>query len=119
MFVGNLWNLFLSDYFFFVTNMSHLCRIVPRAATNVFYVSRMNAHNLAPGTTVKVPEATGGHHIVSGSGQFIATDGPTATTRIGLGGGSSASMLPGAQTLDENTHSTQASGHGSNASSHE
>ncbi|CAF2385942.1 unnamed protein product [Rotaria sp. Silwood2] len=78
--------------------MSQLCRIIPRATWNVLYVSRMSAHNLPPGTPVKVSEAKGGHHIVSGSGQFIATDGPSATGRLGVGGGSSASMLPGAQT---------------------
>ena len=57
----------------------------------------MNAHNLPPGTPVKLPEVKEGYHIVSGSGQFIATDGPSATPRTGIGGGSSASMLPGAQ----------------------
>jgi hypothetical protein len=70
----------------------------------------MNAHNLPPGTTVKVPEAKSGHHIVSGSGQFLATDGPNATTRTGIGGGSSASMLPGAQTSDDKTNPTKVSG---------
>ncbi|CAF0814712.1 unnamed protein product [Rotaria sp. Silwood1] len=78
--------------------MSQLCRLIPRTTWNILYVSRMSAHNLPPGTPVKVPEAKGGHHIVSGSGQFIATDGPSGTERSGVGGGSSASMLPGAQT---------------------
>lgn len=90
--------------------MSHLCRLVPRAATNILYVSRMNAHNLPPGTTVKVPEAKSGHHIVSGSGQFIATDGPSATMRVGIGGGSSASMLPGAQLSHDKTNPTKTTG---------
>lgn len=89
--------------------MAHLCRLVPRATTNLFYVSRMSAHNLPPGTQVKVPEAKSGHHIVSGSGQFIATDGPNARTRSGIGGGSSASMLPGAQTADDKTNPTKTS----------
>ncbi len=90
--------------------MSHLCRLVPRTATNILYVSRMNAHNLPPGTSVKVPDAKGGHHIVSGSGQFIATDGPSGTTKSGIGGGSSASMLPGAQTLHDHTNPTKTTG---------
>lgn len=89
--------------------MSHLCRLVPRAASNVLYVSRMSAHNLPPGSPVKVPEAKSGHHIVSGSGQFIATDGPSASTKRGIGGGSSASMLPGAQTADDKTNPTKTS----------
>ena len=78
--------------------MSHLCRLIPRTTSSILYVSRMNAHNLAPGTPVKVPGVKGGYHIVSGSGQFIATDGPTVVTRTRVGGGSSASILPGAQT---------------------
>ncbi len=90
--------------------MSHLCRLVPRTATNILYVSRMNAHNLPPGSPVKVPEAKSGHHIVSGSGQFIATDGPSATTKSGIGGGSSASMLPGAQTAHDKTNPTKTTG---------
>ncbi|CAF1411392.1 unnamed protein product [Adineta steineri] len=89
--------------------MSHLCRLVPRATTNIFYVSRMNAHNLPPGSSVKVADAKG-HHIVSGSGQFIATDGPSATQRTGIGGGSSASMLPGAQTAHDKTNPTKTTG---------
>ncbi len=90
--------------------MSHLCRLVPRATTNILYVSRMNAHNLPPGSPVKVPEAKSGHHIVSGSGQFIATDGPSATSSTGIGGGSSASMLPGAQTSRDKTNPTKTTG---------
>ena len=90
--------------------MSHLCRLVPRAATNILYVSRMNAHNLPPGTSVKVPEAKSGHHIVSGSGQFIATDGPSGSSRSGIGGGSSESMLPGAQTAYDKTNPTKTTG---------
>ena len=90
--------------------MSHLCRLIPRAATNILYVSRMNAHNLPPGSSVKVPEAKGGHHIVSGSGQFIATDGPSGKTRSNIGGGSSESMLPGAQTADDKTNPTKTTG---------
>ncbi len=90
--------------------MSHLCRLIPRATTNILYVSRMNAHNLPPGSSVKVPEAKGGHHIVSGSGQFIATDGPTGKTRSNIGGGSSESMLPGAQTADDKTNPTKTTG---------
>ena len=90
--------------------MSHLCRLVPRATSNILYVSRMNAHNLPPGSTVKVPEAKSGHHIVSGSGQFIATDGPSGSKRTGIGGGSSASMLPGAQTADDHTNPTKTTG---------
>jgi hypothetical protein len=89
--------------------MSHLCRLVPRTATNILYVSRMNAHNLPPGTPVKVPEAKGGHHIVSGSGQFIATDGPSGT-KSGIGGGSSASTLPGSQTAHDHTNPTKTTG---------
>lgn len=69
----------------------------------------MNAHNYPPGTPVKVPEAKSGYHIVSGSGQFIATDGPSGSVRTGIGGGSSANMLPGAQTLEDKTHSSKAS----------
>ncbi|CAF1472076.1 unnamed protein product [Rotaria sordida] len=84
--------------------MSHICRLIPRTTTNLLYVSRMNAHTLPPGTTVKVPEAKGGNHIVSGSGQFIATDGPSGTGRSNIGGGSSASMLPGAQTAYDKTN---------------
>ena len=90
--------------------MSHLCRLVPRAATNILYVSRMNAHNLPPGSSVKVSEAKSGNHIVSGSGQFIATDGPTGTPRSGIGGGSSESMLPGAQTAYDKTNPTKTTG---------
>jgi len=90
--------------------MSHLCRLVPRTATNILYVSRMNAHNLPPGSSVKVPEAKGGHHIVSGSGQFIATDGPSVTTSTGIGGGSSINMLPGAQTAHDKTNPTKTTG---------
>ena len=90
--------------------MSHLCRLVPRAASNVLYVSRMSAHNLPPGAPAKVPEAKSGHHIVSGSGQFIATDGPSATTRRGVGGGSSANMLPGAQTADDKSNPMKTTG---------
>ncbi len=90
--------------------MSHLCRLVPRTTTNILYVSRMNAHNLPPGSSVKVSDTKGGHHIVSGSGQFIATDGPSATTRTGIGGGSSASMLPGAQTAHDKTNPTKTTG---------
>jgi hypothetical protein len=56
----------------------------------------MNAHNSPPGSSVRVPESKSGNHIVSGSGQFIATDGSTATIKTGIGGGGSASMLPGA-----------------------
>lgn len=78
--------------------MSHLCRLIQRTTPSVFYVSRMSAHNFPPGTPVKVPDTKGGHHIVSGSGQFIATDGPNAPVRTRVGGGSSASMIPGAQT---------------------
>jgi len=89
--------------------MSHLCRLVPRTATNILYVSRMNAHNLPPGTPVKVPEAKGGHHIVSGSGQFIATDGPSGT-KSGIGGGSSASTLPGSQTAHDHTNPAKTTG---------
>ena len=85
--------------------MSQIIRLVPRATSSIMYVSRMSAHNLPPGTPVKVPEAKGGYHIVSGSGQFIATDGPNATPRTRIGGGSSASMLPGAQTLFEKSKS--------------
>jgi hypothetical protein len=70
----------------------------------------MNAHNLPPGSPVKVPEAKSGHHIVSGSGQFIATDGPSAKTRTGIGGGSSENMLPGAQTADDKTNPTKTTG---------
>jgi hypothetical protein len=90
--------------------MSHLCRLVPRATTNIIYVSRMNAHNLPPGSPVKVPEAKSGYHIVSGSGQFIATDGPSATSSTGIGGGSSASMLPGAQTSRDKSNPTKTTG---------
>jgi hypothetical protein len=90
--------------------MSHLFRLVPRATTSLMYVSRMNAHNLPAGSSTKVPEAKSGHHIVSGSGQFIATDGPSATTRSGIGGGSSASMLPGAQTAHDKTNPTKTTG---------
>jgi hypothetical protein len=70
----------------------------------------MNAHNLPPGSSVKVPEAKGGHHIVSGSGQFIATDGPSVTTTTGIGGGSSINMLPGAQTAHDKTNPTKTTG---------
>jgi len=70
----------------------------------------MNAHNLPPGSSVKVPEAKSENHIVSGSGQFIATDGPSATIRTGIGGGSSASMLPGAQTAHDKTNPTKTTG---------
>mgnify|MGYP006892771152 CR=1 FL=1 len=87
--------------------MSHLCRLAPRT---LFYVSRANAHNYAPGTQVKVDGVKGGHHIVSGSGQFIATDGPNAQTRTNIGGGSSASMLPGAQTVHDKTNPTKTTG---------
>jgi hypothetical protein len=87
--------------------MSHLCRLIPRATTNILYVSRMNAHNMPAGSTTKVPEAKSGDHIVSGSGQFIATDGPSGTQRSGIGGGSSASMLPGAQTAHDKTNPTK------------
>lgn len=90
--------------------MSHLCRFIPRATTNILYVSRMNAHNLAPGSSVKTSDSKGGHHIVSGSGQFIATDGPNAKTRTNIGGGSSESMLPGAQTAEDKTNPTKTSG---------
>ncbi|UJR09762.1 hypothetical protein I4U23_013989 [Adineta vaga] len=90
--------------------MSHLCRLVPRATSNILYVSRMNAHNLPPGSSVKVPDTKGGHHIVSGSGQFIATDGPSGSSRTGIGGGSSANMLPGAQTADDKTNPTKTTG---------
>ena len=90
--------------------MSHLYRLVPRATSNILYVSRMNAHNMPPGSSVKVPEAKSGHHIVSGSGQFIATDGPSATMKTGVGGGSSASMLPGAQTAHDKTNPTKTTG---------
>ncbi|CAF4511682.1 unnamed protein product [Rotaria socialis] len=76
-----------------------------RTTSSILYVSRMNAHNLPAGTHVKVPEAPNGYHIVSGSGQFIATDGPSVTTRTRIGGGSSASMLPGAQTPHDKSHS--------------
>lgn len=91
--------------------MSQLCRLIPRATSSIMYVSRMNAHNLAPGTPVKVPDTKGGHHIVSGSGQFIATDGPNVTPRTRVGGGSSASMLPGAQTAYDKTKSSGDSKH--------
>ena len=63
--------------------MSQLFRLVPRATANVLYISRMSAHNLPPGTPVKVPETKGGYHIVSGSGQFIATDGPSGPSSTG------------------------------------
>ncbi|CAF5197277.1 unnamed protein product, partial [Rotaria magnacalcarata] len=53
--------------------MSNLCRLVQRTTSSIIYVSRMSAHNIPAGTPVKVPEAPGGYHIVSGSGQFIAT----------------------------------------------
>ena len=87
--------------------MSHLCRLVSRSTSNMIHVSRMQVHNLAPGTAVKVPEAKSGYHIVSGSGQFIATDGPNANVRSGIGGGSSASMIPGAQSNFDSTHHTK------------
>lgn len=90
--------------------MSHLCRLVPRAATNILYVSRMNAHNLPPGSSVKVPDTKGGHHIVSGSGQFIATNDPSGGSHRGIGGGSSESMLPGAQTAYDKTNPTKTTG---------
>lgn len=96
--------------------MSHLCRIVPRATTSVLYASRMQAHNYAPGTHVKVAEAKSGYHIVSGSGQFIATDGPSGSVSMGVGGGSSESMLPGAQSSSHHgghgDHSKAGSDHG-------
>jgi hypothetical protein len=98
------------DFHLNTNKMSHLCRLIPRATTNILYVSRMNAHNLPAGSSVKVPEAKSGHHVVSGSGQFIATDGPSAKTRSGIGGGSSASMLPGAQTADDKTNPTKTTG---------
>jgi len=83
---------------------------MPRTTSNILYVSRMNAHNLPPGTAVKAPEAKSGHHIVSGSGQFVATDGPSGTSRTGIGGGSSESMLPGAQTIHDKTNPTKTTG---------
>ncbi len=91
-------------------DMSHLCRVLPRATSNILYVSHMNAHNLPPGSSAKVSEAKSGTHIVSGSDQFIATDGPSATTRTGIGGGSSDSMLPGAQTAHDKTNPTKTTG---------
>jgi hypothetical protein len=70
----------------------------------------MNAHNLPPGSSVKVPEAKGGIHTVSGSGQFIATDGPSGTTKTELGGSRSASTLPGAQTAHDKANPTKTTG---------
>ncbi|CAF0951379.1 unnamed protein product [Adineta steineri] len=90
--------------------MSNFCRLISRSTSNVFYVSRMNAHNLPPGSSVKAPEAKSGQHVVSGSGQFIATDGSSASTKTGIGGGSSASMLPGAQTAHDKTNPTKTTG---------
>lgn len=90
--------------------MSNLCRLIPRATSNVLYVSRMNAHNLPAGSSVKIPNSKGGSHVVSGSGQFIATDGPNAKTKTNIGGGSSESMLPGAQTADDKTNPTKTTG---------
>ena len=88
--------------------MSHLCRLVPRSTATIFHASRMNAHSMPPGSSVKVPEAKSGQHIVSGSGQFIATDG-TTPGRAGIGGGSSESMLPGAQIAHDKTNPTKTS----------
>ena len=91
--------------------MSNFCRLIQRTTSSILHVSRMNAHNLPPGTRVKVAEASSGYHIVSGSGQFIATDGPDAPVRTKVGGGSSASMIPGAQTPQDKGH-----GHGAGKS---
>ena len=88
--------------------MSHLCRLVPRSTATIFHASRMNAHSMPPGSPVKVSEAKSGQHIVSGSGQFIATDG-TTPGRSGIGGGSSESMLPGAQLAHDKTNPTKTS----------
>ncbi|CAF3112032.1 unnamed protein product [Rotaria sp. Silwood2] len=91
--------------------MSHLYRLVPRTTTNVLHVTRMNAHNLPLGSPVKVPEVTEGNPIVSSSGQFITTNGPSITARTSIGGGgSSASMLPGVQTAHDNTNPNKTTG---------
>jgi hypothetical protein len=90
--------------------MSHLYRFVPRFTSSIIYVSRMNAHNLPPGSSAKVPEAKTGNHIVSGSGQFIATNSSSTTTKTGIGGGSSDSMLPGAQTANDKTNPNKTTG---------
>ncbi|CAF0928909.1 unnamed protein product [Rotaria sordida] len=71
--------LFLDKRSLSKLNMSQICRLIPRTTWSVLYISRMSAHNLPPGTPIKVYEAKSGHHIVSGSGQFIATDGPSTT----------------------------------------
>ncbi len=84
--------------------MSNLYRLVPRMTSSIFYVSRMNAHNSPPGSSVKTPEAKSGNHTVSGSGQSVARDGPSATTKTGTGSGSNPSVLPGAQTTQDKTN---------------
>ena len=84
--------------------MSQLYRFVPRFTSNIIYVSRMNAHTLPPGSAAKVPEAKTGNHIVSGSGQFIATNSSSTTTKTGTSGSSSNSTLPGAQTANDKTN---------------
>ena len=65
--------------------MSHIYRLIPRATSSIIYVSRMNAHNLPPGSSAKVPEAKSGNHVVSGSGQFVATDSSSTKTKSGNG----------------------------------
>jgi hypothetical protein len=86
--------------------MALLYRLVPRVTSNIIYVSRMNAHNLPPGSSVKAPEAKSGDHVVSGSGQFVATDSSSTKTK----GGSSDSTLPGAQTARDKTNPTKTTG---------
>ncbi|CAF1562313.1 unnamed protein product [Rotaria sp. Silwood1] len=91
--------------------MSNLCRLVPRTTTNVLYVSRMNAHNLLPGSSVKIPEAKNEQPMVSGAGQFIATNGPSITAKTGIGGGgSSESMLPSSETAHDKTNPNKTTG---------
>lgn len=83
--------------------MAHICRLVCRTTYNLNHVSRMNAHNYAPGTKIKSSNSESESYVVSGSGQFLATDNFSTADRLI----NNTNVLPGGQSVHDKTNLTK------------